>query len=106
MNMDVPPLGAAGRPTDTAGVASAGGAANAFQAPGATEDIPASPPAHVMRDVEAAAQRADWLREQGRELHFDLEDGRLRIEVRDLNGRVVRVIPATEALEIATGGPP
>jgi hypothetical protein len=104
MNMDVPPLGAAERPTTAQPVGKTGSSGAAFEAPG-TGEIPASPPPHVLREVEAAARRAQWLREHGRELHFELDDGKLRVEVRDLNGRVVRVVPATEALEIATGGP-
>lgn len=106
MNMDVPPLEAAGRTSSTAAPPRVDPKAKAaFQVPGATDSIPDAPPPAVMRDVEAAAQRAEWMHEQGRELHFQMNDGRLRIEVRDLKGGVVRVIPATEALNIATGGP-
>jgi len=104
MNMDVPPLGAAGRPTTTTGTGAISASSDAFRVP-AAGDIPASPPPEVMRDVEAAARRVEWLREHGRELHFKLDDGALRIEVCDLEGRVLRVVPSSEALEIATGAP-
>jgi hypothetical protein len=104
MNMDVPPLGAAGRPTTTTGTGATNGSGATFQLR-SSGDIPAAPPAEVMRDVEAAARRVDWLRENGRELHFNLDSGKLRVEECDLEGRVLRTVPTSEALEIATGGP-
>ena len=103
MNMDVPPLGVAERPANTANSRAAERAD--FTAPKAG-DVPESPPADVLRDVEAAARRVEWLREHGRELHFETDEGQLRVEVRDLEGRVVRVIGPSEALDIATGGSP
>ena len=104
MTMDVPPLGAAGRPTTTTGTGATNATPATFQVP-AAGDIPAAPPAEVMRDVEAAARRVEWLREHGRELRFKLDDGNVRVEVCDLEGRVLRVVQTSEALEIATGGP-
>jgi hypothetical protein len=43
------------------------------------------------------------LYERGRELHFDMAEGRLRIELRDLDGNVLKTIPPSAALEIAGG---
>ena len=106
MSMDVSPLGAAERTSSTARPAAPGGPV--FEsAPKGTSDIPLSPPAEVMRDVEAAARRAEWMREQGHELHFEIDPDtkRVRVEVRNLDGEVIRVIPASEGLAIATGGP-
>ncbi len=105
MNMDVPPLGAAGRPTNAVQTHAAERARGEFSVAG-TEEVPPTPPADALRDVEAAARRVEWLREHGRELHFETENGELRVEVRDLDGRVVRVIRPSEALNIATGDAP
>ena len=105
MNMDVPPLGAVERTPSTAGPAAPGG--RPFDgAMTASPDIPGSPPADVMRDVEAAARRAEWLREQGQELHFEVdpESRRIRVEVRTLDGELVRVVPPSEGPAVATGG--
>jgi hypothetical protein len=67
------------------------------------DTIPASPPPEL-RDEMFAAQRAiEDLRARGRELHFEMIDGRLRIEMRDLEGHVSREIPPNEALAIASG---
>ncbi|MBX5470335.1 MAG: flagellar protein FlaG [Thermoleophilaceae bacterium] len=68
--------------------------------------IPASPPPEVLQQVDAAAEAVERLRRQGRELrfHVDPEHGRVQIEVRDLEGHVIRRIPPSKALDIATGG--
>ena len=112
MNMDVPPLGPAGRTTAPARSAAAERVAQGFdaaaRAAAADTDIPASPPASVMRDVEAAALRAEWMREHGHELRFEIDrsvPNGIRIEVRDLEGNVIRQVPLAEGLAIATGGP-
>ena len=106
MNMDVPPLGAAERTSSTNRPDAPAGRSFEGVAQSQT-DIPVSPPAGVMREVEAASRRAEWLREQGQELHFevDADTGRVRVEVRNLDGEVIRVVPASEGLAIATGGP-
>jgi hypothetical protein len=69
--------------------------------------LPASPPPAVLRDVDAAGRRADELRAQGRELHFDVDirSGKVRVEVRDLDGHTLRVLPLNEALGVADGAP-
>ena len=71
------------------------------------DSLPGSPPAEALREVEAAARRYDWLRENGRELRFtvDEETRRVRIEVRDLEGRLLREIPPSQALDAISGGP-
>jgi hypothetical protein len=68
--------------------------------------LPASPPVSVLEDMHKAAQVADELRAQQRELHFETTgDGRVIVQVRDLDGNVIRTIPPARALEIASGSP-
>jgi FlaG protein len=78
--------------------------------PGAVQDtaqlsLPASPPAEVLDAVGAAAARAAELRAANRELHFhkDEKSGRVIVEVRDLEGHVIRTIPPSEALDVMAG---
>jgi flagellar protein FlaG len=120
MNKDVSLLGAIGgpvAPTGPAGpsVAPGTGAVAGAQFAGALKKavsvdvggVPPSPPPEVMREVATAAERADWLREHNRELTFRMNDetGRVQVEVRDLNGRLIREIPPSEALDAMSGGP-
>lgn len=71
-----------------------------------SSDIPPTPPPEVLEAMDAAARVARELHERGRELRFVTgDDGRLRIELRDLDGNVLRRIPPTELLDIATGAP-
>jgi|1185.fasta_scaffold130654_2 hypothetical protein len=65
--------------------------------------IPASPPREVIDEMLAAQRAVDDMHRRGRELHFNMDSGRLRIELRDLDGNVLKLIPGTRALEIATG---
>jgi FlaG protein len=67
--------------------------------------LPAYPPAEVLDAVGAAAERAAELRRQNRELHFhkDEKSGRVIVEVRDLDGNVIRTIPPSEALAVMSG---
>lgn len=65
-----------------------------------------APPPAVLDDVVRAARRYDELGAQGRRLHFELERGRLRVELRDLEGNVLRPISPAEALAVACGATP
>jgi hypothetical protein len=65
--------------------------------------IPASPPPEVHAEMLAAQRAIREMRARGRELHFEMERGRVRIELRDLDGNVIKRIPATRALDIAGG---
>jgi hypothetical protein len=67
------------------------------------DTIPASPPPELREEMLVAQRAFDEMRARGRELHFEMADGRVRIEMRDLEGNVLKQIPATEALEIASG---
>lgn len=86
---------ATGAPHDAAGVSSTA--------------IPDSPPPEVLDAIGAAGRVAGDLRAQGRELCFvpaaESGDGRMRVEVHDLDGNVLRTIPPSEALDVATGSP-
>ena len=76
--------------------------------PGATVDtLPSRPPAEVLREMEAASRRYDQLLSQQRELHFthDPNQNRVVVEVRDLDGNVLRTIPPSKALDVIAGGP-
>ena len=78
------------------------------QAPAETSDvIPESPPAEVSEAVAAAADRVRELAAEDRELHFtvDEDSGRVVIEVRTLDGVVIRTISPSQALDLMSGGP-
>ena len=66
-----------------------------------------TPPPEVRREVQAAAGRAEQLRREQRELHFELDEdtGRVVVQVRDLDGRVIRTIAPSEALDVMSGKP-
>lgn len=68
--------------------------------------IPASPPPEVQAEVDAAFERAERLAADNRELHFtrDEQTGRMIIEVRTLDGEVLRTIPPSEAFNVMAGG--
>ena len=91
----------------------AGGAAAEFSPAVPREDkaeiggIPAVPPEDALREVDRAAARAEELWREKRELHFamDEDSGRVIVQVRDLDGRVIRTIPPSEALDVLSGRP-
>lgn len=63
-----------------------------------------SPPHEVTTEVQDAARAATRLHELGRELRFDQgDDGRLRVELRDHDGNVLRQVPTTEIFDFAAG---
>jgi hypothetical protein len=69
--------------------------------------LPPSPPPEVMDEVAAARDRAAELAANTRELHFstDEETGRIIVQVRDLEGNVIRTIPPSHALQVMSGEP-
>ena len=68
--------------------------------------LPPLPPPCVSGDIERAACRADELARDGWELHFELSAiRRVVVQVRDAEGRVVRTIRPSEALEVLSGRP-
>jgi hypothetical protein len=72
----------------------------------AVDVIPASPPPEVLAEVDAAWERAGELAAANRELHFrrDERTGRTIIEVRTLDGEVLRTIPPSRLLDVMAGG--
>lgn len=70
-------------------------------------------PTEVHAEIAAASARFEELRSLGRELHFlvDEQTGRVVVEVRDLEGRLIRRVPPSVALDLASapdlglGGP-
>jgi flagellar protein FlaG len=68
-------------------------------------DVPPAPTEEVRRQVDRAAEIAAQLHENNRELHFstDQETGRVVIQVRDLDGNVLKTIPPSRALDVMSG---
>lgn len=63
-----------------------------------------SPPPEVSAEVQDAARAATRLHELGRELRFEQgDDGRLRVELRDHDGNVLRQVPTPEVFDFAAG---
>jgi flagellar protein FlaG len=69
--------------------------------------IPHTPPPEVLDLVADASDVVRELARNNRELHFrtDEETGRVIVQVRDLEGRVIRTIPPSEALDVMSGAP-
>jgi flagellar protein FlaG len=105
----LPPAAPARRPS------AGGGGAFAAQLAGAaakrdvaTVGVPATPPPEVLQQIDAAGRRAAELAAQHRELHFEKDptSGRVIVQVRDLDGNVLRTIPPSRALEVMSGAAP
>jgi hypothetical protein len=63
-----------------------------------------TPPPEVSAEVQGAARAAARLHELGRELRFEQgDDGRLRVELRDHDGNVLRQVPTPEVFDFAEG---
>jgi flagellar protein FlaG len=93
-----PVAAAAVRPADAAPATAAVHAVTA-------DVMPASPPHDVQAEVAQAHERAQQLAESNRELHFakDPDTGRIIVQVRDLDGKVLRTIPPSHALAVMSG---
>ena len=111
MSFEVPPLSSADnvlgaqavQRTDKPGQTGAVEAADSVR----LDTIPSVPPEDLHAEMDRAAQRVDELKAQGRELHFayDKSAGRVQVQVRDLDGNVIRTIPPSKALAVASGEP-
>jgi hypothetical protein len=86
--------------------ATTGAATERAPAVDAADVIPASPPPEVLAEVDAAWERTTHLAATNRELHFrrDERSGRTIIEVRTLDGEVLRTIPPSKLLDVMSGG--
>ena len=107
MDFNLPPLGGIERTGQAQRAGGAKAAASVEPAAAVTVDtLPASPPDAVLEEMWAASRVAQHLHEQARELHFQtVGDGRVMVQVRDLDGNVIRTIPPGKALDIAAGAP-
>jgi hypothetical protein len=67
--------------------------------------IPDAPPPEVLEQMSVAAQVAQELHDSGRRLRFtpDPAGARVVVAVEDLDGNVLRTIPPSDALGIASG---
>ena len=107
MDFNLPPLGGIERTSQAQRPRGASAPAPVSPAAAVTVDtLPASPPEHLFEEMFAASQVANALHEQGRELHFETAgNGRVVVQVRDLDGNVIRTIPPAKALGVAAGDP-
>jgi flagellar protein FlaG len=105
MDFNLPPLGGIERTGQTQRASSVKAPARVEPTAAVTVDtLPASPPDSVLEEMFDASRVAQALYEQRRELHFEaVGDGRVKVEVRDLDGNVIRTIPAGKALDVAAG---
>jgi flagellar protein FlaG len=110
MDFNLPPVSGidptAKTPRSAGGAKGAGFDAALKHAAVTVDTIPASPPPDVLQEMQDAAKVAEKLRAMQRELHFEPQpNGRVIVQVRDLDGNVIRTIPPSAALEVASGSP-
>ena len=69
-------------------------------------DVPPAPTPEARELVAKAAEVVEMLHQNNRELHFsrDEEQNRIVIQVRDLEGNVIKTIPPSAAMSIMAGG--
>ena len=70
------------------------------------DSIPPAPTEEARQMVDRASEVVDDLYKNNRELHFsvDKSTNRVVIEVRDLEGNVLKTIPPAKALDVMSGG--
>lgn len=70
------------------------------------DTIPSSPPPEVHEAMGVAAQAYDELQAQGQQMRFKVNEGtgKLVVEVHDLHGKLLFQVPASKALDVASGG--
>jgi uncharacterized FlaG/YvyC family protein len=107
MDFNLPPVGGVERSSQAQRTSSVQAPASSEPVAAVTVDtLPASPPEHLLEEMHDAAKVADMLRAQQRELHFEaVGAGRVVVQVRDLDGNVIRTIPPAGALDVAAGKP-
>src|SRR4051795_2484486 len=105
MDFNLPPVGGVQRTGEAQRTSGVRQAASAEPVAAVTVDtLPASPPEHLLAEMYDASKVADTLRAQQRELHFEtVGSGRVIVQVRDLDGNVIRTIPPAGALDVAGG---
>jgi uncharacterized FlaG/YvyC family protein len=108
MGLDVAPIGVPSFSTTPERAPRASRADAARDASTVSAEIPDGPPPEVLEAMDAAGRVARELHASGRELRFTPPEepvGRVLVEVGDLDGNVLRTIPPSEALDVATGSP-
>jgi flagellar protein FlaG len=82
------------------------GTAGAVATDTVLDSIPPAPTEEARQMVDRAAQVVDDLYRNHRELHFSMDksSNRVVIEVRDLEGHVLKTIPPAKALDVMSGG--
>jgi len=70
------------------------------------DTIPASPPDEVHDAIGVANQAYHNLKASGSELRFKVNEatGKLSVEVHDVHGNLMFTVPASTALDVASGG--
>jgi FlaG protein len=83
-----------------------GATAAAHGADTLVDSIPPAPTEEARTMVDRAAEVVDDLYKNNRELHFSLDKAtnRVVVEVRDLEGHVLKTIPPAKALDVMSGG--
>jgi hypothetical protein len=71
------------------------------------DTIPASPPPEVQDAMGVANQAYHNLQASGSELRFKVNEatGKLSVEVHDVHGNLLFTVPASTALDVASGQP-
>ena len=101
----LPPVNSPGAPRRAAEPPAAGFSLDLARVDTAALSLAPSPPPEVLDEIGAAADRVDALAAANRELHFsvDEETNRVVVQVRDLDGTVIRTIPPSAALDAMAG---
>ena len=72
----------------------------------ASQDGSGTPPPEVLDQVAAAGRISREMRESGHELRFSNgKEGRVTVELEDREGKTVKSMSISEALEVAAGKP-
>ena len=71
------------------------------------DTIPASPPPEVQDAIGVANQAYHNLQANGNEMRFKVNEatGKLSVEVHDVHGNLLFTVPASTALDVASGQP-
>jgi hypothetical protein len=110
MSFDIGSVGRTPAPTSTQRARSSAPAPAQASEAGATvtvDTIPASPPPEVQDAIGVANQAYHNLQANGNELRFKVNEatGKLSVEVHDVHGNLLFTVPASTALDVASGQP-
>jgi hypothetical protein len=110
MSFDIGSVGRTPAPSTTRSTRSSAPASAQASEAGATvtvDTIPASPPPEVQDAIGVANQAYHNLQASGSELRFKVNEatGKLSVEVHDVHGNLMFTVPASTALDVASGQP-